>query len=209
MRILFKDAVVVIIPDGEEDDRTVRSWAAERRDHVFGVEAHAGAQVVLRDLGPRADACREPINIGLWVPDEQLRLISNLAHTPFVLDGRRYESVEAFWQGFKFPSAADRRRVALLDGHAARRAGQEAQPSDTFVYEGETYRVGTFSHWTLMHRACAAKFGQHAEAQAALLSTGSRPLEHRVRRDSRNIPGVIMADIWMRIRARLADGTLG
>jgi predicted NAD-dependent protein-ADP-ribosyltransferase YbiA (DUF1768 family) len=55
-----------------------------------------------------------------------------------------------------------------------------------------------------MKQACRAKFTQNAEARAALLSTGERPLTHRVRRDSATIPGVIMADIWTRIRATLA-----
>ncbi|HEV8714964.1 MAG TPA: hypothetical protein VGX03_19310 [Candidatus Binatia bacterium] len=67
-------------------------------------------------------------------------------------------------------------------------------------------RVGTYEHWALMREACWAKFTQHEEAQRALLSTGTRPLTHRTRRDSRTIPGVIMTDIWMRIRARLTEG---
>jgi predicted NAD-dependent protein-ADP-ribosyltransferase YbiA (DUF1768 family) len=53
-----------------------------------------------------------------------------------------------------------------------------------------------------MERACRAKFEQNAEARAALLATGDRPLTHVVRRDSTTIPGVIMAQIWMRIRKR-------
>jgi hypothetical protein len=54
-----------------------------------------------------------------------------------------------------------------------------------------------------MERACRAKFEQCHEAREALLSTGTRPLTHRMRRDSKSIPGVIMADIWMRIRRHL------
>jgi hypothetical protein len=54
-----------------------------------------------------------------------------------------------------------------------------------------------------MERACAAKFEQHAQARRALLATGERPLTHKVRPDSRTIPGVILADIWMRLRERL------
>ena len=54
-----------------------------------------------------------------------------------------------------------------------------------------------------MERACRAKFEQNAEARAALLATGERPLTHIVRRDSKSIPGVVMADIWMRIREGL------
>ena len=41
---------------------------------------------------------------------------------------------------------------------------------------------------------------------AALLGTGDRPLRHRMRKDSRTIPGVIMAEIWMRLRAELSSG---
>ena len=40
-----------------------------------------------------------------------------------------------------------------------------------------------------------AKFEQSEAAQTALLSTGMRPLVHQMRRDSRTIPGVVMADI--------------
>jgi hypothetical protein len=57
-----------------------------------------------------------------------------------------------------------------------------------------------------MERACRAKFAQHSESAAALLATGTRPLVHRMRRDSRTIPGVIMAEIWMRIRQDLIQG---
>jgi hypothetical protein len=48
-----------------------------------------------------------------------------------------------------------------------------------------------------------SQFDQSAEGRAALLATGGRPLMHVVRRDSKTIPGVIMAQIWMRIRKRL------
>ena len=44
---------------------------------------------------------------------------------------------------------------------------------------------------------------------AVLLSTGERPLMHRTRRDSRTIPGVVMADIWMRIRDGLKVAKTG
>ncbi|MEY4566398.1 MAG: hypothetical protein RLY14_1368, partial [Planctomycetota bacterium] len=33
--------------------------------------------------------------------------------------------------------------------------------------------------------------------------TGKRPLTHITNKDSRNIPGVIMAEIWMKIRREL------
>lgn len=58
-----------------------------------------------------------------------------------------------------------------------------------------------------MAKACRAKFTQHEAARQALLGTGERPLIHRLPRgrDSRTIPGLIMADIWMKLRTRLVN----
>ena len=137
--------------------------------------------------------------------DEAVRLISNFAYTPFSLHGRAYASVEGFWQGLKFPDEESRSRVAQMHGLEAKQAGAEALEAETIQYEGRTIRVGTYEHWGLMYEACWAKFTQAEEAQRALLNTGTRPLTHRSRRDSRSIPGAIMADIWMRIRTRLMN----
>lgn len=146
-----------------------------------------------------------PINITYDETPMPLRLISNLAETSFELDGRWYSSVEGFWQGLKFPDEADRERLAELAGHAAKAAGPKVEPGDRIVYQGREIVVGTVDHWELMERANTAKFEQDEDARAALLSTGSRPLIHQVAVDSRTIPGIVMADIWMRIRKELAD----
>ena len=151
-------------------------------------------------------AGQEPLNITFDATPMPLRLISNLAETAFKLDGRDYASVEGFWQGLKFAGAEDRVRFAGLAGHAAEKAGPKAEPGDRFVYEGREVVVGTVDHWALMERANRAKFEQDEDARAALLSTGTRSLVHTVVPDSRTIPGIVMADIWMRIRADLAKG---
>jgi len=140
------------------------------------------------------------------VVDPGWRLISNFASAPFQLDAVDYASVESFWQGLKFASQAERRRLAAMSGPEARRAGEEVKYGDAIEYQGHSFVPGTWDHWQLMRRACFAKFSQNPEAAAALLSTGTRPLVHRMRRDSRTIPGVIMAEIWMEIRTRLASG---
>ena len=124
-----------------------------------------------------------------------LKLISNFAHTPFVLDGLDYASIEGFWQGLKFPDEADRRRLAALHGSAAKDAGFYAPTAEAILFGGERTRVGTWDHWQLMKRACTAKFSQHEPAREALRSTGKRPLVHQVKRDSKSIPGAIMAEI--------------
>jgi hypothetical protein len=78
------------------------------------------------------------------------------------------------------------------------------QPS-AFDWQDVAIAAGSPEHWALMRTACMAKFSQNEEARVALLATEERWLTHKVRRDSRTIPGAIMADIWMRIRAHLQD----
>jgi hypothetical protein len=90
--------------------------------------------------------------------------------------------VESIWQGLKFPDERDRRRVAELDGPQARAEGEKQGYGATICYGGEDIVVGTSAHWRLMEKACRAKFEQNAEARAALLATGERPLTHVVPR---------------------------
>ena len=146
-----------------------------------------------------------PINITFDDTPMPARLISNLAETPFTLDGRRFASVEAFWQGLKFDDDTTRARLAPLSGHPAKAAGNAAPAHDVVRYAGREIRVGSPDHWALMERANAAKFEQCEPARAALLSTMPHSLEHTVPVDSRTIPGAVMAEIWMRIRARFAE----
>jgi predicted NAD-dependent protein-ADP-ribosyltransferase YbiA (DUF1768 family) len=158
----------------------------------------------LHDLGPQPQACRQPINVTSESGDESIRLISNLAHTPFQLDGKPYASVEGFWQGLKFSGEGDRGRIAQLYGLEAKEAGYHVPYPEHLAYQGAIIRTGTYEHWSLMRQACWAKFTRHVGARQSLLSTGSRPLTHRTRADSKTIPGVIMAGIWMTIRSRLS-----
>jgi N-glycosidase YbiA len=204
--VRLKDNLIVITAETPEEQSMVAVWAKAADGNVFVLKHQDQRTFRLIDLGTRPDACREPINVTSRSPDAMIRLISNLAHTPFELDGNAYASVEAFWQGLKFPDIERRRQIASLYGIEARRAGFDAEASDTLVYCGRTIRVGTSYHWHLMYLACRAKFSQHEQARAALVGTGDRPLMHQTRRDSRTIPGVVMADIWMRIRRTLAQG---
>jgi predicted NAD-dependent protein-ADP-ribosyltransferase YbiA (DUF1768 family) len=205
MKVILKSRVVILVPESEEEQANVESWKTTQQGHVLGVTQNTGAGLTLTDLGPREDACNIPINVSSMSRHPADKFISNFARAPFILDGREYQSVEGFWQGLKFEKESDRRRVAQLVGGEARRAGQECEYGDTITYEGLAIPVGAWKHWELMERACWAKFTQSEEARAALLSTGERPLQHRMRRDSKTIPGAIMAEIWMRIRRKLRN----
>lgn len=201
MKISVKNGQIIIVDeDGENSDISAALRAVD--GHVLSVQLRSDVCIVLEDLGVREEACREPINITRSV-DQRYVAISNLYPTPFILDDEIYGSIEGFWQSLKCDSPARRRQVAALSGVEAKKAAGKGPPPATFDYRGETVTTGTHAHWALMERACAAKFTQDDRARQALLDTGDRPLTHIVRGDSRTIPGVIMAAIWMRIRAQL------
>lgn len=205
MKVVLKEGLIVLIPQSNEDSSELVRWKAAHADHVLAVRADQPdvSSVELHDLGPRLEACREPLNVVSTSTDPLARIISNLATTPFELDGRRYLSIESFWQGLKFPSETERQRLAAHEGPRARSEGLRQKYEKTISYHGQDIAVGAWDHWQLMEKACRAKFQQNEDARSALLATGDRPLIHVVRRDSRSIPGVIMAQIWMRLRNEL------
>jgi len=203
MRVIFKPGMLVVSPENEAERRAFSLWRDQARGHVLYFDGGTDKGGALHDLGLREDACREPIDIASNQADARWRLVGNLAETPFILHARRYASVEGFWQSLKVESEADRDRVGGLWGQAARTALRDSPSPPNIVYGGQSYATGGPGHRRLMLLACRAKFDQHADARAALLSTGERPLIHRLRRDPQDIPGALMADIWMRIRGEL------
>jgi predicted NAD-dependent protein-ADP-ribosyltransferase YbiA (DUF1768 family) len=205
MKVRLKPGLLIVTAESPEERDALAAWSQPLDGHVFALRLQDAQTVRLTDLGSRADACREPINVTSRSADPAIQLISNFAHTPFELDGLPYASVEAFWQGLKFPDEPRRRQIASLYGDDARRAGFDAPDSATTEYRGRIVRVGTADHWRLMTFACWAKFNQHDAARQALLASADRPLVHKTRRDSRNIPGVVMADIWMKVRCGLVN----
>jgi hypothetical protein len=182
MKALLKAGLVVLIPQSQEDASELASWKSAQADHVLNVRIDRSdvESLELHDLGHRSEACREPLNIVSSSSDPLARPISNLAE-----------------------DEADRERLAALEGPHARQLGKSRGYGATVSYAGREIPVGAWEHWRLMEQACRAKFQQNEEARAALLATGERPLVHIVRRDSRTIPGVVMAQIWMRLRQEL------
>ena len=209
MRVILKPGLIALSAETDEEREALVQFGARNGDHVFHLPAGNGRDLALNDLGLRADACAEPINITSEMRDLKWRAIGNLARTPFVLRGETCASVEGFWQSLKFEDAGDRHLVRGLSGKAAKAAGYGLPAAEGFIYDGQHIRIGSPEHRALMLEACLAKFAQNIEAQEALLSTGERPLTHRVRRDSRTIPGVVLADYWMRIRKSLRDASRG
>jgi predicted NAD-dependent protein-ADP-ribosyltransferase YbiA (DUF1768 family) len=199
VKALLKPNVIALAPDAPEEIDTLAQWCADHDTFVFALSENSSRGGALITLGPRAEACREPINVVSSAPSP-ICLIANFAATPFELDGMRYACVEAFWQSLRFP-LSERARIAAMPGPQAKQASQAQPYGSHVIYNEKEIPVGTWEHWQLMRRACCAKFEQNEDARSALLATGERPIVHRVRRDSRTIPGVIMAEIWMSLRA--------
>jgi predicted NAD-dependent protein-ADP-ribosyltransferase YbiA (DUF1768 family) len=137
-------------------------------------------------------------------------LLSNLAHTPFEMDGMRYASVEAFWQGLKYSDTAKRDEIATYHGLASKKSGDEWDNEAEFVYLGQRYDTGSREHQELMYRALRAKLEQHPDILALLLATGDTPIIHKpVKKDgtpypdSITIPADIFAGYLMRLRSKL------
>lgn len=205
MKISFQNNVIGLSAETAEEREFCKLLGAVD-GYVFKLNAATERGMSFSEIGPEDDARRAPLNIvrsiaPIFAP------ISNLAHTPFVLDGLNYASIEGFWQGLKTVDPAQRRALARLSGAEAKKKGSSLDQPSRFDYGGVDIAAGSPEHWDLMRMACEAKFTQNRDARAALLATGERWLTHKARRDSRTIPGAIMADIWMRLRARLKEPT--
>lgn len=203
MKLSFRNDVVGLSAETPEEQAICAQLGAAD-GHIFQLHAATARGLAFSLIGPEDDARRAPLNIVRSI-EPRFAPISNLARTPFMLDGQTYASVEGFWQGLKSDDPEQRRLLATLAGAEAKGRGDPLGRPPMFDYGGATIATGSPEHWALMQKACEAKFTQHHGARRALLDTGARWLTHRIRRDSRTIPGVIMADIWMKLRDRLRD----
>ena len=125
---------------------------------------------------------------------QQLGLLSNFAPTPFTFHGKRYASLEGFWQMMKYPEGASdpravfpgiqwtrtRDQVAQLSAFDAKRAGDYAEKNMramgiTWVtFEGKRmeYRAaGKGAFYELILAATWEKVRQNPEVKKVLLAT--------------------------------------
>src|SRR4051812_45379146 len=135
----------------------------------------------------------------------ELGLLSNFAATPFEFHGKRYASLEGFWQMMKYPEGSNdpratfpglawkhtREQVAQMVSFEAKRAGTEGEANmkamgiDWVTFEGRRmeYRpTEPGEHYRLIVAATWAKVLQNADVRRVLLSTGDlvlRPDHHQ------------------------------
>lgn len=154
----------------------------------------------------------------------ELGILSNFATTPFILDGKKYQSVEGFWQMMKFPEGArdsryfsslawetTREEVSQQTGFKAKKLGDHGSKQmkhlgiNWVTYKGNQlpYRVThKGKHYKIIRRAMEAKLTQNPKVRKILLSTGS--LELRPDHKQEDVPPAWMyATIWMELRSKI------
>ncbi|HSU55766.1 MAG TPA: NADAR family protein [Candidatus Dormibacteraeota bacterium] len=130
----------------------------------------------------------------------ELGLLSNFAATPFTFHGKRYASLEGFWQMMKYPEGPDdprasfpgftwphtRDQVGELTSFEAKRAGNLAEDNMkkmgiTWVsFEGRRFEYKTAipgEHYRLIVEATKAKVRQNPDVKKVLLATGALVLK--------------------------------
>jgi hypothetical protein len=130
----------------------------------------------------------------------ELGLLSNFAATPFTFRGKRYASLEGFWQMMKFPEGAEdprstypglswphtREQVAQMTAFEAKRAGTVGEQNmkqmniSWVTFEGKQmeYRPAQpGEHYRLIVEATREKVRQNPEVRKVLLATGTLVLK--------------------------------
>ena len=126
----------------------------------------------------------------------ELGILSNFAVTPFVLHGKRYASVEGFWQMMLYPEGVNDPRakapeiawphtgdaVAGMTAFEAKDAGTVAEKNmrtmgiDWITFDGRRFPYRSKEkgvHYQLILEAMRAKLQQNPQVRQVLLSTGN------------------------------------
>lgn len=158
----------------------------------------------------------------------ELGILSNFAATPFEMDGKKYASVEGFWQMMLYPEgtrderARDKRviwkytrdQVAQMTAFEAKQAGTLAEENmktlgiDWVSYNGKRfpYRSQTpGEHYRLIVAAMRAKLEQNPEVKRILLATGDLILKPDHHGEENPPPEWRYYEIWMQLRLELRD----
>ena len=153
----------------------------------------------------------------------ELGILSNFAATPFTLHGKRYASVEGFWQMMLYPEGPDdprakirvpwphtRDQVAQMTSFEAKEAGTFAENImtqlgiDWVTFEGRrmVYRSREKAdHYRLIVEAMRAKLEQNPRVRKVLLSTGDLILRPDHIQETDAPPEWRYFEIWMQLRA--------
>jgi len=157
----------------------------------------------------------------------ELGLLSNFAPTPFTYRGRRYASLEGFWQMMLYPEDANdprakhpglewkytRDQVANMTAFEAKKAGDLAEENMRKMnigwvsFEGRRFEYRSAKpreHYRLIAAATREKVRQNPEVQKVLLATGDLVLKPDHHQEPDAPPEWRYFEILTRIRKELA-----
>jgi predicted NAD-dependent protein-ADP-ribosyltransferase YbiA (DUF1768 family) len=174
--------------------------------------------------------CTDPKKVILSKRNE-LGVLSNFAHTPFMLDGVKYQSIEGFWQMMFYPESKHdpramaqniswpntREQVSQMVSHAAWAAGDIGYKNmlvmgiNHVTYQGQMLEYWTDQqgpHYALIIRAMREKLKQNSKVRDVLVSTGDLILlaDHYEPVDAP--PSWKYYKIWMLLRDELRQGLI-
>ena len=156
----------------------------------------------------------------------ELGILSNFAPTPFVYRGKRYASVEGFWQMMLYPEGPDdprakapgirwphsRDEVGQMTAWDAKNAGDAAYKNmkkmgiDWVTFEGAMmpyWSKAKGEHYRIIVEAMRAKLEQNPKVREILLSTGDLTLLPDHYQETDPPAEWRYFNIWMDLRAEL------
>jgi predicted NAD-dependent protein-ADP-ribosyltransferase YbiA (DUF1768 family) len=184
--IFFLTASWAVAGEIERDPRYPALWW-----QPVSREQTASWEILPQDAGP---------NEVILSKRNELGLLSNFAPTPFTFRGKRYASLEGFWQMMKYPEGDNdpratfpglkwpytREQVAQLTGFDAKKAGTLAEKNmkkmgiDWVTFEGTKMEYKPKvpgEHHKLIVEATREKVRQNPEVKKVLLATGDLVLK--------------------------------
>ena len=156
----------------------------------------------------------------------ELGILSNFAPTPFTLYGKRYASVEGFWQMMLYPEGASdpranfsgitwaytRDAVSQMTAFDAKNAGDLGEQNmkkmgiDWVTFRGKRIKYWSpekGEHYRLIVEAMRAKLEQNPQVKAILLSTGGLILRPDHYQEQNPPAEWEYFKIWMDLRSEL------
>lgn len=152
-----------------------------------------------------------PVNVGSKSANPAESQMSNFEHSPFVLDGRSFASVEGFYVWLKWSGDPAKQAVAqTLSGSQAKAFGRPSKAT-TAEYDGTTIQLGSPEHHALLKRAIQAKLEQHPDIARNFVATYPRPIIHDLgypEPPTTRLPAKDFARILTELREGLATGQI-
>lgn len=158
----------------------------------------------------------------------ELGQFSNLGSVSFEMDGIQYKSLEALWQGMKYPDNPNddrlkdptvvwpytREQVYQMDGFPAKKAGDIANANmkkmgiKYITYQGQKIEYngsGMNRHYEIIYQASKNKVLQNPALKELLLSTKDLKFFPDHKQQANPNPAYLYHEIYMKIRSEIAE----